>query len=73
MPGVGWDNQSTERVYEALISQPEAIHIAFTPHLDETAEEFADRLRTLVGALIRAVEEFGLEGAICTWLVRVDN
>jgi hypothetical protein len=73
MPGVRWANRATQRAYEALIHQPSTIHIPCTPHTGETTEEFAARLCTLLGALTRAVEEFGLDGPICTWLTRVED
>ena len=73
MEGVRWANQATREAFEALISQPEAIHVPYLPHAIEPEQEFADRLRTVVAALVRAVDEFGLDGPIQAWLRRVDD
>src|SRR3712207_4993339 len=73
MLGERWTNQDTERAYGALTRQPAASHIPCAPLAAEATQEFTDRLRTLVMALIRAVEEFGLTGPICTWLARVED
>ena len=73
MEGVRWANQATRDAFEALISQPEAIHVPCAPQEYEPEQEFADRLRTVVAALIRAVDEYGIDGPIRTWLRRVDD
>jgi hypothetical protein len=73
MQNVRWANQATRDAFEALIDQPETVHVPCAPRADERTSEFADRLRTVVTALIRAVDEFGLEGAIRAWLRRVDD
>jgi hypothetical protein len=73
MEGVRWANQATRDAFEALITQPEAIHVPYAPQECEPEQEFADRLRTVVAALIRAVDEFGIDGPIQAWLRRVDD
>jgi hypothetical protein len=73
MLGVRWANQATRDAYEALISQPEAIHIPCTRRPDESERDFADRLRTIINALAKAVHEFGLDGPMRAWLGRVSD
>jgi hypothetical protein len=73
MPGVHWANQATRDAYDALISQPEAIHIPCTRRPDESEGDFADRLRTITSALDRAIHDFGLDGPMRAWLGRVSD
>ena len=73
MQDVRWANKATREAFEALISQPEAIHVPCTPQPNEPEQEFTDRLRTVVTALVRAVDEYDLDGSIRAWLRRVDD
>jgi hypothetical protein len=73
MPGVRWANLATRDAYEALISQPEAIHVPCARRPDETESDFADRLCTIISALAKAVHEFGLNGPMREWLGQVDD
>ena len=73
MQHVRWANHATREALEALISQPETIHVPYMPHPSEPVQEFADRLCTVVAALLRAVDEFGLDGPIQAWLGRVND
>jgi hypothetical protein len=73
MPGVRWANQATRDAYDALISQPEAIHIPCTRRPDESEGDFADRLCTIINALDKAMHEFGLDGPMRAWLGRVSD
>jgi hypothetical protein len=63
--------QATIEALAALTDQPDPIFVPCEPLPEETDRDFAERLRTVLMALITAVDEYRLEGPIRAWVGRV--